>query len=255
MKSLHFIYHEIRPTPSRYSYAMAAADFEQQCRLFSRSQQECPAAQQFCPQLTFDDGHRSAVEYALPVLQKYGLQADFFITAGWTGKKAGYMGAVDLQTLQLAGMRIGAHGWSHTLLTHCDGAELDRELRNSKAMLEDLLGKSVTAMSLPGGRFNADVLRACQQAGYIEVFTSAPRVRDPEKPTFTTGRLNLRGDTSLEWVEQLLRPETGILTKLQRADKMKSAAKAILGDRLYANLWSLANRHETEPAEMEVPAA
>ncbi|MGI4830323.1 MAG: polysaccharide deacetylase family protein [Janthinobacterium lividum] len=249
MKSLYLIYHEIRPSESRYSYVVSCSEFERQCELFSRLQNEPPVSEIYRPELTFDDGHISAIEYALPVLAKSGLRARFFITAGWTGDRAGYMTSRDLLVLQDAGMLIGAHGWSHQLLTHCSAAELRRELGEAKAKLEDVLGKPVTSMSLPGGRANAHVLRACAEAGYTEIFTSVPQVRDPEHAAATTGRLNLRGDASIAWVEQLLQPTTGVLARLQRVDQVKSAAKAVLGDRLYASLWSIANRQEADPAD------
>ena len=248
MKTLYLIYHEIRPAKSRYSYAVSCPEFEQHCELFSKLQREPVAADRLRPELTFDDGHRSAVEYALPILQQHGLHAHFFITAGWTGRKNGYMSAPDLVELENAGMSIGAHGWSHKLLTHCDETELHRELEDTKAALEDMLGKPIQTLSLPGGRANARVLRACTAAGYTRVFTSAPSISG-EPNGRTIGRLNLRGDASAAWIDRLLQPETGTLTRLQRIDQVKSAAKTVLGDRLYANLWSLANHEESDPAD------
>lgn len=255
MKSLYLIYHEIRPAQTRYSYVVSCSEFERQCELFSRLQTAGSELETYRPELTFDDGHLSAVEYALPVLAKQGIRARFFITAGWTGEKAAYMTPRDLLTLQDAGMLIGAHGWSHQLLTHCNSAELDRELSDAKAKLEDLLGKPVTSMSLPGGRANTHVLRACAAAGYTEIFTSAPQVCSDPGGGATIGRLNLRGDASIAWLEQLLQPASGVLARLQRAHQVKSAAKAVLGDRLYAGLWSLANRQEADPADAGAHAA
>jgi hypothetical protein len=60
------------------------------------------------------------------------------------------------------------------------------------------------------------------------------------------GRLNIRGDAQLEWLEKLLDPSSGMLAGLQRKDKIKAAAKRLLGDRLYARLWALANRQYSE---------
>ena len=110
------------------------------------------------PEVTFDDGHISNFEFALPILQSRAIRAWFFITVGWTGRRPGYMGWNELRKLHQAGHVIGAHGWTHTLLTHCSARRLHSELVDARLTLEDKLGASVTSMSLPGGRYNRHVL-------------------------------------------------------------------------------------------------
>lgn len=248
MRSLHFLYHELRPAKSRYSYVMACDEFEEHCALFAQMQQSAPESV-LRPEITFDDGNASDLMFASPVLRRHGLRATFFITAGWTGERAGFMDFIQLRALQAAGHRIGAHGLTHKLLTACSDAELDAELRVPKARLEQGLGTEVPLMSLPGGRANARVLRACAAAGYRQVYTSEPRAEAMDAAPFTVGRFNLHSGTTLNWLEQVLRPETGALAKLQRADQLKTTAKRVLGDRLYARLWALANRQEAQPLE------
>jgi hypothetical protein len=109
-------------------------------------------------------------------------------------------------------------------------------------------------MSLPGGRFDQRVLTACKAAGYTHVYTSNPHA-EPATLPFLIGRLNLRSNTSLETLAQLLDSRSGALAMLERQDKWKAALKKTLGDRLYAKLWAMLNRQEpdTEPAEMPLP--
>jgi hypothetical protein len=153
------------------------------------------------------------------------------------------MGWPELRALQESGQQIGAHGWSHTLLTHCDQPQLQKELLEARLMLEDKLGVSITTLSLPGGRSNQRVLAACREAGYTQVFTSAPRP-EPQPAGSIVGRLNIRRDMTLEWITKLFQPESGILSGLQRQHQLKATAKALLGDRLYEKLWALLNRQE-----------
>ncbi len=248
MESLYLIYHELRAEPSRYAYALACEEFQQHCALFRQLEQEVPA-DHLRPEVTFDDGHASAVQFALPVLQAAQMQAHFFITAGWTEQRAAYMTVADLRALQAAGMHLGAHGWSHKLLTACTDAELDVELRGAKRSLENWLGIDITTMSLPGGRFDARVLRACRAAGYTQIFTSAPSVTNTERPQATLGRLNIRAGMPTASLESLLRPATGVLARQQRMDALKTRAKALLGDRMYARLWGLVNHEEANAAD------
>jgi hypothetical protein len=243
LQKLHFLYHELRPEPSNYSYVLETNKFDSHLDLFSQMQKA--PGHGLWPEVTFDDGHMSNFDYALPALMSRGLIARFFITVGWTDKRPGYMGWRELRSLHESGQQIGAHGWSHALLTHCTPADFDVELRKAKSVLEDKLGTSITTMSLPGGRYNRRVLAACRETGYTQIYTSIPRA-DREPLGFTVGRLNIRRDVSLEWIQNVLQPGSRELSNLERQYRIKAAAKTMLGDRLYEKLWALLNRKEPD---------
>ena len=249
MRTLHFLYHELRDAGTPYSYVTSTADFRRQVELFAKLR--AASTTSLLPEVTFDDGHVSDFEQALPILARNGLAARFFITAGWTGQRAGYMDWPQLRALASAGQHLGAHGLSHKLLTHCSDAELDRELRGAREALEDNLGTQISTLSLPGGRANARVLQACKQAGYTQVFTSVPRAEDMETHPTHVGRLNVRGGADLAWFERVLDPGSRVLNTLERSEHLKAAARALLGDRLYARLWAVLNRQEPAADEAE----
>jgi hypothetical protein len=249
---LYLLYHELRPSRSDYSYVLETQEFERQIDLFLKLREKGGPGLQ--PEVTFDDGHISNFEFALPVLQSRAIKGWFFITVGWTGRRPGYMGWQELRTLHQAGQIIGAHGWTHTLLTHSGTKELHHELVDARLTLEDKLGTSVTTMSLPGGRYNRRVLAACQEAGYTHVFTSIPKA-EPEPTGLAIGRLNIRGDMSLEWISKLFQPGSNVLSGLERQYQMKAAAKSLLGDRLYAKLWAILNRKEPDTEAGETAAS
>jgi hypothetical protein len=242
-ESLYLLYHELRPSRSDYSYVVETSQFEKHVDLFVELRRRQPPG--FYPEITFDDGHLSNFEFALPILQSRAIKARFFITTGWMGQRPGYMGWLELRELQQAGQQIGAHGWSHALLTHCDASQLQKELVQARLTLEDKLGTSITTMSLPGGRSNQRVLAACRDAGYTQVFTSVPKP-EPQPDATTIGRLNIRGDITLEWLAKLFQPESGVLSSLQRQHQIKSSVKTLLGDKLYEKLWALVNRQEPD---------
>jgi hypothetical protein len=242
LRRLYLLYHELRPGGSSYSYVVGTEMFERHADLYV--QLRGPGADVW-PEITFDDGHISNIEFAAPILQSRGLTARFFITVGWTGKKAGYMGWPELRALHAGGHAIGAHGWTHTLLTHCSVKELQMELGDARHLLEDQLGSSVTTMSLPGGRYNRRVLSACTEAGYTQIYTSIPRA-EASLDSSLVGRLNIRGDRELEWIESLFAPDGKVLSSLGSQYRMKEAAKTLLGDRMYAKLWAALNRQEPD---------
>ncbi|WP_188760321.1 polysaccharide deacetylase family protein [Edaphobacter acidisoli] len=237
---LYLLYHELRPGGSEYSYVTGTDQFERHLELYLKERAEKAV---LWPEVTFDDGHVSNFEYAAPALAARGMTARFFITVGWTGRKAGYMGWEELRSLHEAGHVIGAHGWSHTLLTHCDEDGLKLELGGARRELEDKLGTAITTMSLPGGRYNRRVLGACEEAGYREIYTSAPQAEAVPHGRLV-GRLNIRGDMTLDWISRLFEPDGKLLGGLGRQHRMKSYAKAVLGDVLYAKLWARLNRQE-----------
>jgi Polysaccharide deacetylase len=249
---LYLLYHELRPSRSNYSYVVGTEEFEKHVDLYLKLRNTEVSG--LLPEITFDDGHISNFEFALPVLQSRAITAKFFITVGWTGRRRDYMGWQELRALHQAGQHIGAHGWTHALLTHCSARELHSELVDARLTLEDKLGTSITTMSLPGGRYNRRVLTACQEAGYRQIFTSVPRAA-LEQAGPTVGRLNIRGDMSLEWITKLLQPGSNLLSGLERQYQMKAAAKSLLGDRLYEKVWALLNRKETDTDMKEAAAS
>lgn len=243
---LHLLYHRLTREKSSYLYDIARADFEAHVTLFHQLRHAPPS--DLSPELTFDDGHMSDYELALPILAAHGLQARFFITAGWTSIKPGYMGWQQVRALHQAGQLIGAHGFSHLLLNSCDSKTLQDELNHSRHLLEDKLGTAITTMSLPGGRYNHRVLAACHAAGYTHIYTSQPRaVSLPLGPL--VGRVNLRGDMQLPWIASLFQPDTRTLPALARQYKIKAQLQAALGDRLYGKLWSILNRGDATVPE------
>ncbi len=248
MRSLHFLYHELRTEESKYSYVLGTAEFERQMDFFACRQFENDAKTR--PEITFDDGHVSNYDLALPILQERKLVAQFFITVGWTGVRASYMRWEQLRLMHEAGQRIGAHGWSHTLLTHCNNSELKIELGVARLTLEDKLGTAITTMSLPGGRYNDRVIAACLESGYTQIYTSAPRAEaDPASKMI--GRLNILQGMSLDWIASLLEPGSSNLARVGRQYRVKAAAKNLLGDRMYEKIWALVNRKEAEADGLE----
>ena len=139
LRRLYLLYHELRSKREPVLVCAGSWNVRAACGLYSRSMREAESCGVW-PEVTFDDGHISNYELAAPRLQSRGMTARFFITAGWTGKKTGYMGWPELRSLHEAGHPIGAHGWTHKLLTHCSDDELQTELSKSRLTLEDKLG-------------------------------------------------------------------------------------------------------------------
>jgi peptidoglycan/xylan/chitin deacetylase (PgdA/CDA1 family) len=116
-------YHEILRQPSRYSYATQAEEFESHIQFLLESRRG--AAQGL---FTFDDGHHSHYEVAMPLLEEHRVRGIFFVTAGWVGKRLEQMTWSQLRQLSALGHDVQSHGWSHQFLTRCRPDELSQEL-------------------------------------------------------------------------------------------------------------------------------
>lgn len=127
--------------------------------------------------LTFDDGRESNYTIVAPELEQSGRRGYFFITTDWIGTP-GFLSAGQIQELAGRGHVIGSHSCSHPeRMSKLDHSQLLNQWSRSRAVLEDILGASVTTASVPGGYYSTRVARTAAEAGYTVLFTSEPRSR------------------------------------------------------------------------------
>ncbi len=241
-------YHEIGPDEASYIYSVTSKQLASHLKVIAELGTNARAATR-AVSVTFDDGHVSHYEHALPQLQKYGIKAAFCATAAWIDKQPAYMSARQLRELISLGHQVYAHGWSHKMLTACSPSELYHELFQSKRILENLLGAPVEAMSVPHGRWNNRVLQMCAAAGYRNVYTSEPHIGPVLRSgVCLTGRLMMTRTLSANAFEGLLNSPG----KANHLSKLKCTAKRIvriaIGDERYRALWRVAgSRKEPLP--------
>jgi peptidoglycan/xylan/chitin deacetylase (PgdA/CDA1 family) len=117
--------------------------------------------------LTFDDGFYNNYTYAYPLLRKYNMPATIFIVTGWL-ETPGYLGWGEVKEMSDSGIiTIGSHTINHFELIKLNSDDLEREIKESKSILENRLGKRVDLFCYPKGEFNKKVHDAVKDAGYI----------------------------------------------------------------------------------------
>jgi peptidoglycan/xylan/chitin deacetylase (PgdA/CDA1 family) len=115
--------------------------------------------------ITFDDGYQSVYEQAFPILQHYGFSATVFLTVGENGNRAeserlpsmcerSMLSWHEIKEMQRGGITFGAHTLTHPDLTRLSLAELNSQVYDSKAVIEDTLGSDVTCFAYPYGRYD-----------------------------------------------------------------------------------------------------
>ncbi|HKS05498.1 MAG TPA: polysaccharide deacetylase family protein [Gemmatimonadaceae bacterium] len=150
--------------------------------------------------VTFDDGYRSTVAHALPVLRARKIGATVFVDTGRLNSGGRALNDADVRALSDAGVEIGSHTVTHPNLTELDDASLRRELSDSRSRLSSLTGADVVGFAHPFGRYNTRVNSAVQAAGYSYACTCRQH------------RTNLPGDDAL----QLVRVEVNATDDMRR---------------------------------------
>jgi len=114
--------------------------------------------------ITFDDGYKNNYNNAAPILQKYGLNACFFLTTDLithvpdrllkTGSIWKFPGMTqdEVKALRNGGFEIGAHTCSHPNLLQIPLEIARNEILWSKNELEQVLGETIEYFAYPGGR-------------------------------------------------------------------------------------------------------
>jgi peptidoglycan/xylan/chitin deacetylase (PgdA/CDA1 family) len=121
--------------------------------------------------ITVDDGYLDDLERILPVLQREGLKATFFVITG-RFHVGGFMNENQVRQLDQAGMDIGDHTHTHVDLRLLDPAERSRQIAGSRAELEKVLGHPVYSFAYPFGKYDDNVVEAVRRAGFTFAYTT-----------------------------------------------------------------------------------
>ncbi len=185
--------------------------------------------------LTFDDGYQSWIDNCLPVLQKFNLKGLFFINSGLLDiahdevKVAEYMknrllispkkplswdGA---RKLLAEGHNIGGHTVHHPNLALLSPIELEKEIREDKKKIEDMLQTEPVDFAYPFGRkdnWNTVVLDMVHTCGYAFVYDAESGFVDTQNYS-QIARVCLEKGQSVASVQRWIRGGYDILHFLQ----------------------------------------
>ena len=147
--------------------------------------------------VTFDDGYRSVLELALPILQGLGIPGTLFVPTDyigseepmswpgieqWTGgpheRELIPMSWPEVEQLRDAGWEIGSHTRSHPKLTQISPVQLTVELADSRRRCAEMLGECA-AIAYPYGDHDDTVVAATGAAGYTAAATLPDDVPPP----------------------------------------------------------------------------
>lgn len=183
--------------------------------------------------LTFDDGFADLPGPTAEALAERALPATAYLTTGAiTPGRASLLPPAPMMTLaqvpslEWHGMEVGAHTVTHPQLDTLRAPELDRELRESRATLEDVLGHRVTHLAYPHGYNSRAVRGAVRRAGYASAVAVRHALSSETDEPYRIARLIVRRHHTVADVEAWLAGEGA------RAAPFRDSA-ATVGWRLY----------------------
>jgi peptidoglycan/xylan/chitin deacetylase (PgdA/CDA1 family) len=152
--------------------------------------------------ITFDDAYLSVLRVAKPLLDSVGYPATVYAPTAyldmpeqplkWDGIDRWHGGEHERELLPMswdqlgelaeAGWEIGSHTRTHPHLRQVrDDAELRAELLESKATVEERLGRDCATLAYPYGDYDERVVAAAGAAGYAAAGTLPARLH-PARP-------------------------------------------------------------------------
>ncbi len=127
--------------------------------------------------INFDDGFYSVYKNAYPILKKYNFNFTLGLIAGYLKNKNiknkneyRYLTIREIkEMLESLDIEIASHSLTHVNLTKLEREEeIDREVRESKEILENIFGREVVSFIYPYGRYDKRVINLLIKNGYIQ---------------------------------------------------------------------------------------
>lgn len=193
------VYHNLGPQ-AKGRLTIAAKSFEEQMRYLKSQGFRVVSLKEFLefvslkrqlPQksvvLTFDDGYKSFLQFAYPVLKELGFVATLFVYTDYVGTGANALSWADLKKLAEEGFQIEAHSKSHGDLRRAAGESTEaftRRMRAEMVQPREIFAKNLgyvpQTLAYPFGRQDDAVVQKTSENGYLAAFT----VRRQGNPSF-----------------------------------------------------------------------
>lgn len=148
--------------------------------------------------LTFDDGCEKFFDIAYPILESRNFQSIVYPVVGLLGKYATWgkknnnelkiLSKNMLVELSTLGVDIGAHTINHRKLTQIQRSDAFYEIKKSKDLLEQLIGKNIDSFAYPHGDFDNHTVAIVKESGFNNAVTCIADYAETAKSAFEIPR-------------------------------------------------------------------
>jgi len=147
--------------------------------------------------LTFDDGYQDAYDAAFPILRKYQMAGMFYLIVNKIGTP-GYLTWDEIVEMQKAGMSFGSHTLTHPDLRKLSSVNLEKQIKESKVVLEQKLGRAITDFCYPSGKYDDAALKELQADNYQTAVTTSSGISSLKDNPFLLKRRRITGSTKIK---------------------------------------------------------
>jgi peptidoglycan/xylan/chitin deacetylase (PgdA/CDA1 family) len=112
-----------------------------------------------------------------------------------------FLNAAEIREMAASGIAFGSHTVSHAILPQCLRPEIERELTDSKALLEDLLGITIDTLAYPDGQWSPEVESCAFSCGYRLAVTTKFRFMSPRDRPLRLPRVDCAAENVLRFFE------------------------------------------------------
>ena len=203
------LYHHIGISPSNSPYYVSPYAFEQQMYLLRQWGYQTISVEMMItaikgggllPQrpiiLTFDDGSKSVLSTALPIMQKYGFTGTVYLVNNYIGA-VNYLNIEEVRELYDAGWEVGSHSITHMDLT-LETVDQEKEIIESRLRLQRQLDLPILTFAYPYGAYDVDSVEIARFAGYIGAMGLGPSTRQGNKNLYYLYRRDIQGSYDIK---------------------------------------------------------
>jgi peptidoglycan/xylan/chitin deacetylase (PgdA/CDA1 family) len=155
--------------------------------------------------ITFDDGYKSFVRYAYPILKELGFTATLFVYTDYVGAGRNALSWDELTKLAAEGFQVEGHSKTHSDLRRRPGeseAEHARRLRAEmeapQKLFEQRMGRPARFLAYPYGAADESVVQRTREYGFVGGLTVFREGNASFAPLFRIRRSQIYSEMTLE---------------------------------------------------------
>ena len=214
------MYHVINPPPAGAPFPglyVPAPEFAQQMQALAQAGFHAVTLQQLWRHwqqgtllpakpvvVSFDNGYQSQYTNALPVLRKLGWKAVENMQLTGLPPSQGGLSEAQVRGLLSAGWELDTQGFSHADLITLSPSELHYQVAVSRQTMQRRYHVPVRWFCYPSGHYDAAVIAAVKEAGYLGSTTVVPGWASHSSDPYRLPRLRVPGGTSGSGLVELI---------------------------------------------------